>query len=53
MPTPSRNEIYEAVLRKMVNQSLEEQEDAFQLSHGSDSEDALLQYLRSSAEELG
>ena len=53
MPTPSRNEIYEAVIRKMVNQALEEQEAAFTQSHGTDSDEALLAYIRSWAEELG
>ena len=30
MPTPSRNDIYEAVIRKMVSQALEEQEESFE-----------------------
>ena len=53
MPTPSRNDIYEAVIRKMVNQALEEQEDAFEQIHRSDPEDALVAYLQHCAEVLG
>ena len=53
MPTPSRNDIYEAVIRKMVNQALEDQEDAFEQIHRSDPEDALVAYLHHCAEVLG
>lgn len=53
MPAPSRNEIYEAVIRKMVNQALEEQEDAFEQIHGSDPEDTLIAFLQHCAENLG
>lgn len=53
MPTPSRNDIYEAVIRKMVSQALEEQEDAFEQIHRSDPEDALVAYLQHCAEVLG
>ena len=53
MPTPSRNDIYEAVIRKMVNQALEEQEDAFEQIPRSDPEDALVAYLQHCAEVLG
>ena len=53
MPTPSRNEIYEAVLRKMVTQALEEQEDAFAQIHEQDTDEALLLYLQARARELG
>lgn len=53
MPAPSRNDIYEAVIRKMVNQALEEQENTFEKDHSLDTDDALLQYLRSCADELG
>ena len=53
MPTPSRNDIYEAVIRKMVNQALEEQENEFEQIHRSDPEDALVAYLQHCAEVLG
>ena len=53
MPTPSRNDIYEAVIRKMVTQALEEQEDFFECVHGQDTDEALILYLQDSARELG
>lgn len=43
MPTPSRNDIYEAVIRKMVTQALEEQETIFEQNHGQDT-DAVLNH---------
>lgn len=53
MPAPNRNDIYEAVIRKMVMQALEEQEREFAREHSMDSDEALLAYIRESAEELG
>lgn len=53
MPTPSRNDIYEAVIRKMVTQALEEQEDLFEQEHAQDSDAMLLAYLHLCASELG
>lgn len=53
MPTPSRNDIYEAVIRKMVTQALEEQEDLFEQEHAQDSDGMLLAYLHLCASELG
>ena len=53
MPTPSRNDIYEAVIRKMVNQALEEQEERFEEIHGKDTDEALILYLQDGARELG
>jgi len=53
MPTPSRNEIYEAVIRKMVTQALEEQEDLFEQAHGDNTDEELILYLNNCAEELG
>ena len=53
MPTPSRNDIYEAVIRKMVTQALEEQEDLFEQEHAQDSDGTLLAYLHLCASELG
>ena len=53
MPAPSRNDIYEAVIRKMVTQALEEQEALFERDHGQDPDEELLAYLRTCAGELG
>ena len=53
MPAPSRNEIYEAVIRKMVNQALEEQEDVFEQDHGQETDAELCLYLRECAGVLG
>ena len=53
MPAPSRNDIYEAVIRKMVNQALKVQEQRFEEEHTSDADEALLEYLRACAGELG
>ena len=53
MPAPSRNEIYEAVIRKMVAQALEEQEDAFARDHEQDADAELLACLRAAARQLG
>lgn len=53
MPTPSRNDIYEAVIRKMVTQALEEQEDAFEHDHASDTDEELIAYLQLCAKDLG
>jgi len=53
MPAPSRNDIYEAVIRKMVAQALTEQEDLFEQDHGQDSEEELIGYLQDCAGELG
>lgn len=53
MPTPIRNDIYEAVIRKMVTQALEEQETIFEREHGEDTDESLILYLQDSASELG
>lgn len=53
MPTPSRNDIYEAVIRKMVNQALEAQENTFEQDHALDTDEDLLDYLRMRAADLG
>ena len=53
MPTPSRNDIYEAVIRKMVNQALEEQESEFERTHEADDDEKLITYLQNCAKELG
>lgn len=53
MPTPSRNDIYEAVIRKMVTQALEEQEDLFEQAHGQDTDEELILYLQGCTKKLG
>lgn len=53
MPAPSRDEIYRAVIRKMVTKALEEQEVAFEESHSEDTNQELLLLLRQQAETLG
>ena len=53
MPAPSRNDIYEAVIRKMVTQALEEQEISFEQEHSQDTEEELYQYLRNCTRILG
>ena len=53
MPTPSRNDIYEAVIRKMVTQALEEQEVIFEQEHGQDTDQALIGYIQNCTKELG
>ena len=52
MPAPSRNEIYQAVIKKMVTQTLEEQETRFENQHGADTDEQLLAYLKESAIKL-
>lgn len=49
MPRPSRNEIYDAVIRKMVQQALEEQERNFIRDHASDSDEQLIIYIKEQA----
>ena len=46
MPRPTRNEIYESVIRKMVLQSLDEQELEFTRDHAFDTDEQLLDYIR-------
>lgn len=53
MPAPSRDEIYRAVIRKMVTKAFEEQECVFEQEHSEDTDQELLQYLRQQAEVLG
>ena len=52
MPHPGRNNIYEATIRRMVSQALEAQEQEFAASHGADSNEVLLAYLRDCASAL-
>lgn len=46
MPHPGRNNIYEATIKRMVNQALEAQEQEFASSRSLDSDEQLLDYLR-------
>ena len=46
MPRPTRNEIYESVIRKMVQQALDEQELEFTRDHAFDTDEQLLDYIR-------
>ena len=49
MGYPGRQNIYEAAIRRMVQQALEEQEEQFREQHKSDTDAQLLQYLRAGA----
>ena len=53
MPAPSRDEIYRAVIRKMVTKAFEDQELVFEQEHEDDSNQQLLELLRQQAETLG
>ncbi|MBR4289813.1 MAG: hypothetical protein IKT52_04135 [Oscillospiraceae bacterium] len=46
MPHPGRNNIYEATIKRMVNQALEAQEQEFASNRNSDSDEQHLDYLR-------
>ena len=52
MPTPSRDAIYRAVIRRMVAQALEDQERAFEETHRDDTDQQLLCFLRQQAQIL-
>ena len=47
-----RQNIYEATIRRMVAQALEEQEEQFRQEHEADTDDQLIAYLQAAAEEL-
>ena len=53
MPTPSRNAIYDATIRRMTACALEEAENRFAVGHAQDTEQQLADYLRKYADELG
>ena len=53
MPTPSRNAIYDATIRRMTACALEEAENRFAVEHAQDTEQQLADYLRKYADELG
>ena len=52
MGYPGRQNIYDAIIRRMVQEVLELQEQQFRKEHGSDTDDQLLSYLRSCAVKL-
>ena len=49
MGYPGRQNIYDAIIRRMVQEALELQEQQFRQEHGSDPDEQLLSYLRSCA----
>lgn len=53
MPHPGRNNIYEATIKRMVNEALKAQEQEFACNRGNDSDEQLLGYLRFCASLLG
>lgn len=53
MPHPGRNNIYEATIKRMVNEALEAQEQEFAQYRGNDSDEQLLGYLCFCASLLG
>lgn len=53
MPIPSRNAIYDAAIRRMTAQALEEAEAYFAREHDRDTREQLADYLRKCAFELG
>lgn len=53
MPTPNRNVIYDATIRRMTSQALEEAESRFAEEHADDTEEKLVHYLRECAASLG
>ncbi len=52
MGYPGRHNIYEAIIRRMVAEALEEEEKRFTAEHGADTEEALQEYLREWARKL-
>ena len=50
---PDRHIIYQTAIQRMVAQALEEKEVAFQAEHAGDTDEALIQYLCTCAQELG
>jgi len=53
MPHPGRNNIYEATIKRMVNEALEAQEQEFICDRGNDNDEQLLAYLQFCAQLLG
>ena len=53
MAYPGRQNIYEATIRRMVAQALQQQEEQFRQEHSRDPDEALLDVLRSWAADNG
>lgn len=53
MPYPGRNNIYEATIKRMVNEALDAQEQEFIANRSTDSDEQLLSYLCFCANLLG
>lgn len=53
MAYSGRNNIYDAVIRRMVTEALAAQDEDFRLRHGNDPDETLLEYLRRCAGGLG
>ena len=53
MAYPGRNNIYEAAIRRLVQEALDRQEGTFRQQHQDDTDEQLLAYLRSRAAALG
>ena len=49
---PKRNQIYDAVITRMVQEGLAKKEMDFRVAHEQDTEEQLLQYLREKAKDL-
>ena len=47
-----RQNIYEATIRRMVTQALEQQEEKFRQEHEADTDEQLIRYLQAAAKEL-
>ena len=52
MSYSGRNNIYDAIIKKMVTKALEEQEREFEEVHEADSDEELLEYIKESAKSL-
>ena len=52
MAYPGRQNIYEAAIRRMVQEALEQQEQEFREQHQADTDQELLMYLRACATRL-
>lgn len=52
MPHPGRNNIYEATIKRMVNEALDAQEQEFAASRGADSDEQLIAYMQFCASAL-
>ena len=53
MPHPGRNNIYEATIKRMVNEALDAQELEFAHNRGNDSDEELIAYLQFCSKLLG